>query len=228
MSLDAAIRLTGILIGFAYFLQSLEHLKRPADGRFFFALRAGAALWLMSGFAPPAAAALLFILGILGLQKFDGPYNGGSDRMGLLILWTLLVGELASPVLLREAAFGYLALQLTLSYFLAGAVKLRDPEWRDGRALTRIFRDSIYPVSESLRGWAERPARMRALGGAMLAFELLFPLCLLHPATLKAGLAVAFVFHVGNALILGLNRFVWVWLAAYPAVVWFQTRVLGG
>ena len=40
MTLESAIRLTGLLIGFAFFLQSIEHLFRARDGRVFFAVRA--------------------------------------------------------------------------------------------------------------------------------------------------------------------------------------------
>jgi len=34
------------------------------------------------------------------------------------------------------------------------------------------------------------------------------------------------VFHLGNACIFGLNRFFWVWLAAYPSILWLQGRIL--
>ena len=37
--------------------------------------------------------------------------------------------------------------------------------------------------------------------------------------------SLATLFHLGNALLFGLNRFFWIWLAAYPALLWFQQRV---
>ncbi|MBX3016438.1 MAG: HTTM domain-containing protein [Bdellovibrionaceae bacterium] len=227
MTFESALRLCGILVGFAFFLQSLEHLHRPRDGRAFFAARAFTSLWLMSGIFAPVAAAVLFIFGIESLRKFDGPYNGGSDRMGLLVLWTVLIGELATWPLVREVAFGYLALQLVLSYFMAGLVKIRDPQWRNGEAMARIFRASIYPVSDSRRAWGDRPGLMFALGWGTLAFELLFPLALIRPESLLVALGLAFTFHIANAFILGLNRFVWTWLAAFPALIWFQAKMMG-
>jgi hypothetical protein len=51
----------------------------------------------------------------------------------------------------------------------------------------------------------------------VIAFECAFPLALID-ARLLSLLGIAF--HVVNARVLGLNRFLWAWLAAYPAL-WF-------
>lgn len=227
MTLESAIRLTGLLIGFAFFLQSIEHLFRARDGRVFFAVRAVFSLWLISGILPTVAAAALFIMGVQGLRKFDGPYNGGSDRMGLLVLFAVLVAELGSVRIVKEAAFGYLAAQLVLSYVCAGFVKLRNPEWRDGRAMSRLFQFSFYPVSESLRAWGNNVSLMKLMAWSTLIFEILFPVFLVTPGSLALGLTLALAFHIANAFILGLNRFVWVWLAAFPSLLWFQAKILG-
>jgi hypothetical protein len=37
---------------------------------------------------------------------------------------------------------------------------------------------------------------------------------------------VAAAFHLANACLFGLNRFLWIWLAAYPPLLWFQERVI--
>jgi len=91
-----------------------------------------------------------------------------------------------------------------------------------------VFQFSAYPVAEDLRALAGRPRLLLAASWAVMLFELLFPLALLHPAALVAALAGAALFHLANALLFGLNRFFWVWLAAYPALLWFQHRVFGG
>ena len=51
----------------------------------------------------------LALLSLLSLHRFQGAYNGGSDRMGLLILWSVLAAHLAPAGFWSEAAFGYLA-----------------------------------------------------------------------------------------------------------------------
>ncbi|MEN8837498.1 MAG: HTTM domain-containing protein, partial [Celeribacter marinus] len=66
-----------------------------------------------------------------------------------------------------------------------------------------------------------------AMSWAVMGFELAFPLTLLHPIALMAGLLVAASFHFSNALFFGLNRFFWIWICAYPSILWFQGRVFG-
>ena len=61
-----------------------------------------------------------------------------------------------------------------------------------------------------------------------MGFELLFPLCLLTQPTLIVGLGIAATFHFANACLFGLNRFFWIWLAAYPSLLWFQGRLMSG
>jgi hypothetical protein len=42
------------------------------------------------------------------------------------------------------------------------------------------------------------------------------------------GLTLAALFHFVNACLFGLNRFFWIWLAAYPSLLWLQQRVGAG
>ena len=58
-----------------------------------------------------------------------------------------------------------------------------------------------------------------------MLFELAFPMGFVHPALLKTTLAIAFAFHVANACLFGLNRFVWLWAASYPSLFWLQAQI---
>jgi hypothetical protein len=127
---------------------------------------------------------------------------------------------------LQEIFFGYLGLQLILSYFISGRVKIINPEWRNGIALRKVFQFSAYPVSESLRDWANWPKLLLLMSWLVIGFELLFPLSLLSPTLLFIGLGIAATFHLANACIFGLNRFFWIWIAAYPSIIWLQTRII--
>jgi len=225
MSFEWALRLTEVLLGFAVLLQSLEHLSLRADSKGIFAFRAICSLILISGFATPFAAPFLFVSGIWLIKKYQGPFNGGSDRMTLLALLCLSVASLAPQTNLRELALGYLGIQLLLSYFVAGIVKLRNPEWLNGIALQKIFCESRYPTSRSIRSWGKHRPLMLIGGIVILLFEILFPMFMLTAQSLWAGLAIAFLFHLLNAWLLGLNRFVWAWLAAFPALIWLQERI---
>ncbi|MEM6627292.1 MAG: HTTM domain-containing protein [Pseudomonadota bacterium] len=227
MSLDDALRWTEILLAIAFLQQSFEHLKAGRSEQKLFAPRIALSGLLLAGVGTPWVSLALLGLAMLILRRFQGPYNGGADRMGLLILCCLCGAQFASDPRWREIIFGYLALQLTLSYVVSGWVKIVNPDWRSGRALHDVFAYSAYPVSEAMRAWADRPRILLVASWSVMLFEVLFPLALISQTTLIVGLSIAALFHLANAVLFGLNRFVWAWLAAYPSILWFQDRIFG-
>ena len=226
MTLETAIRLTEILLGFAFVQQSFEHVKSFSSEKYLFMARLLLAILLIIGFQTIWVVSLLLLLGLIILQRFQGPYNGGADRMGLLILCCLCLVHFAPTPRLQEIAFGYLALQLVLSYFISGGVKIINRDWRSGRALSDVFQFSAYPVSEQLRLWIKFPHLLLFMSWAVMTFELLFPFSLLSSVSLALALIIASIFHFANACLFGLNRFFWVWIAAYPSILWFQYRIM--
>lgn len=225
MELEHAIRLTEILMGFAFAQQSIEHFKSATNERLLFIPRLILSLLLIAGFHTAWVTLLLLLIGLAILQRFQGPYNGGADRMSLLILSCLCLAHFAPTQYWKEIAFGYLALQLVLSYFISGWVKVVNPEWRSGRALCDVYQFSAYPVSESLRGWAKSPGLLLFMSWGVIVFELVFPASLLSTTTLAIALVIAACFHFSNACNFGLNRFFWIWVSAYPSILWFQQRI---
>jgi len=227
MEFETALRLTEILLAFALFQHSIEHLRGLKDEFYVFTIRIILCVFLIFGVWTPWVCMALTILSLFILTRFQGPYNGGSDRMGLLVLWCLTAIHFMPATLLKEAIFGYLGIQLLLSYFISGWVKIINPDWRSGQALKHVFSFSAYPASERLRSLAHYPKLLYIASWAVIIFELLFPLTLLTQTTLVIGLSVAALFHFTNACLFGLNRFFWIWIAAYPAVIWLQHRLFG-
>ena len=224
MSFDLALRATEVLLAWAIFQQSAEHLWGPRRDLWIYALRLVLSLLLMSGVVSGPTLAALWCLQAALLLRYDGAYNGGSDKMTILILTCLgcatwLTGPLA------EVALGYLAVQLVLSYAVSGWVKLANADWRRGSALRDVFEMSAYPVSEAVRRLASHRQKILIGSWAVIGFEVLFPLSLFCAATLQVALAVAAVFHLANACLFGLNRFFWIWIAAFPSLLWLQTQL---
>jgi hypothetical protein len=224
MTLELAVRLAEILLGFAIFQQSLEFLRGHGLEQKLALIRAPLAILLMLGIYPLWVESALLVTFLLLIKRFHGPYNGGSDTMSMLVLLCLWLANLAPSRMWQEIALGYLALQLTLSYFQSGLVKIENLEWRSGKALREVFAFTAYPVSESLRNLAAKPGLLVFASRAVIIGELLFPLALLHSVTLAVALLTTGIFHVANAVLFGLNRFVWSWLAAYPSLIWLQYR----
>lgn len=220
MTFDLALRLTEILLALALIQRAAEDFRHAPV---LFGAQILCATALLCGLSPAVVA--LWGLGLVQLARFRGPYNGGSDKMVLLITTCVMAAHLFPTM--AEVALAYLAVQLVLSYAVSGWVKLRNTEWRDGTALAEVFAFSIYTNSEDLRALGQRPAMMRGASWGVIGFELAVPLALVSQITLCAALGVAALFHLTNALLFGLNRFVWAWIAAFPALIWFQGQILG-
>ena len=228
MTLELALRATEVLLALAFLQQSAEHIVGSREAASLFVPRALMSILLLIGGFSPWVLLALSAHSLLILHRYQGPYNGGSDRMGLLILYCLCLSRWLPTGVIAEAAFGYLGVQVILSYFISGQVKVVNPEWRSGRALQDVFQFSAYPVAESLRAMADHPRMLWFASWAVMSFEILFPLSILNATTLFLALGVAIMFHIANACLFGLNRFVWFWIAAYPSILWLQTRLLLG
>lgn len=228
MTFEIALRLSEILLALALIQQSAEHFAGPLEERILFGARVALAVFLLIGAQTGWVLWALFALAVIQLHRFQGPYNGGADKMALLIITCLAVARSAPTQQWQELALGYLAVQLVLSYVVSGWVKLANPDWRSGAALRDVFAYSAYPVSTSLRSWADLPRVMQGASWAVIGLEVLFPLALVQSNLLILGLFSTAAFHLANACIFGLNRFFWIWLCAYPSLIWFQDRVFSG
>jgi len=183
-------------------------------------LRLLAALALGVGVGPGMAPFLLLTQVAIGV-RFRGTFNGGSDSFSVVLLCALSLAELLperAPV--QRAALLYIAVQLTLAYFVSGVAKLKHPEWRSGLALAGFLRSGRYGTPRALLRALDGPVRISALSMLVLGFECAFPLAWSGPGACGAFIALGLGFHLATWLLFGLNRFVFVWAAAYPALWW--------
>ena len=228
ISMEHAVRISEIILAIAYVQQSAEYLRGLQSERIIGAVRLILSILLLVGFQTIYVEIGLLVIAMILLQRFQGPYNGGSDCMSILVLLCLFLSHIAPTNFWKEIALGYLAFQLMFSYFQSGYIKVINSDWRNGRALQDVFTITAYPVSENIRRWAKSPRLMFIMSWIVILFELLFPLALLHQSLLITTLVVAAIFHLANALLFGLNRFFWIWPAAYPIILWFQARIFAG
>lgn len=161
----------------------------------------------------------IFCLGVLSLKRFGGPYCGGSDLMTLQLSLCMAVAESTSNTTIRFGAAIYLSIQVCLSYWQSGWVKIVNPQWRSGQALREVFAFTHYPVSEHTRRWAQYPRLLWLMGWLIMLVEFLFPLSVYHRAAFFAALIFMGLFHLANVWLFGLNRFFWIWLATYPTLI---------
>jgi hypothetical protein len=164
-------------------------------------------------------ALFLLVTQVAICVRFRGTFNGGSDMLSVVLLGALSLAQAFSGSRVAQtAALLYIAVQVTLSYFMAGLAKLRHAEWRSGAALASFLGNYGAPawVSRALDG----RTRLALSSWGVLGFECGFPLAWSGPRACALLVVVGLCFHLGAWLSFGLNRFVFVWAAAYPALYW--------
>ena len=186
------------------------------------ALRVPAALSLWAPLPDRARLAADAALTGSSLALYPRHHYGtdGSDQVAFLVQGaaTLARAGRRDPRLV-DAALWTVALQGVLSYGVSGWAKLAGPSWRDGKALEGVTRTLTYGDRRAWRFFKRHPQIARTMGSGVLAMECLFPSVFLGKGR-AAGpmLAAASGFHVGNARIMGLGRFVWSFMSMHPAV----------
>jgi hypothetical protein len=178
-----------------------------------------AALALACGLVS-ACYAVLTIGGVQG-------YNGG-DAMGKIIFLTAAIAFGINSKWSAPLALYFLTLQLCLSYLTPGAFRLFDRSWHSGRRLRGILRTEAFGRLTLWNFTRSRPWLFGLLSAGIVSFECTFLIAIVLPAPcLWYYLAAGTFFHVTNAIVMGLNTFVWTFVGLYPAVIWVvYSRVL--
>ena len=225
MTLATAIYYAECFAGFSFSLQSIEYYFTANASKLNSMIRLIASLALLLHFAILPSELIILGTNLFLLYRYQGPYNGGSDCIGNLLLISLTATHCFHEIYYKELVTGYFAIQLIYSYFQSGYVKLANAEWRNGSALRDVFLVTAYPRTEAIREWGYHVRILCVMGWAIMLFEILFPLTLLSKTTLLIALCLGMLFHLANALLFGLKRFFWIWFSGYPLLIWFQERI---
>lgn len=183
-----------------------------------------------NAFLHPAAHA--FALATVVATSFALSYRSifgqdGSDQMSSLIFVSLLIASLTpSNAIVREAALAFIAAQAVLSYLVAGIAKAAGPVWRNGDATLLIFNTQGYGLESVARVLFAVPAAARLLTWTVVVMECTFPLVFVAgPRWCWIFLGWGLAFHLLNAVVMGLNSFLWAFGAAYPAIIFCLLRL---
>lgn len=174
---------------------------------------------LLGVIMPSALSAGVMLVASLWLvYHYDGLFNGSSDVLAIQVLGACLVASLWPQF--EKASLIFVAVQSLMSYFVAGLSKAWRKEWLTGTALYQILRHSNACQISQLRTFLlNRPGLVLSASIAVIAFECLFPIVLVKPDLVWIFLILGVLFHLGNFMIFGLNRFFFVWMATYPAIL---------
>jgi hypothetical protein len=155
--------------------------------------------------------------------RFRGTFNGGSDSMTLVVVSAAFVASLWPAA--TSSALWYIGIQTGLSYFVAGNVKLKEPRWRNGETLRALLTFANYSLPQRVKVWirSARKSQLQAASWLAISFECFFPIVFISQTFCLAYLMAGLVFHLSNVYILGLNRFLFAWLATYPAIFYLAS-----
>lgn len=149
-----------------------------------------------------------------------------ADRMQTVVLAGVAGGLASQSSHGATVALMFIALQGVLAYGIAGSLKLIDPAWTRGDVLPKILgAEGMDRTALADRLW-RHPSLGRSFCWMLMAWECSGLVVLVAPAwALGAWLGVALVFHLGCAVVMGLNRLFWSFLATYPAIIFVNGLV---
>jgi hypothetical protein len=179
--------------------------------------------------AIPSASPILWTLLLMThlLVHFRTCYGlDGADQMLLIVTLALFVDAIIPDDGVRMLSLAFIAAQSCLSYFVSGIAKLFGKTWRTGAAVREIITTRSFGVHWAARLLERFPQASVGLTYFILVFECTFPVVvLLSPPYSLAYVVVGCVFHIVNAHVMGLNMFVWAFLATYPSILFWSSRI---
>ncbi|WOX26481.1 hypothetical protein [Streptomyces solicathayae] len=177
---------------------------------------------LLGPWNPLGYLALLTALAVrlaMGQRRILG--SDGAEQLTTLVLLSVALAGFPPFSAARTAlAVGFIAAQLVLCYTTSGVSKLASPVWRGGAAVGDIIGTQTYGLHLAARALGRVPFGSPGLGWAVMLFEAAFAAALFGPPwVVLSALGAALLFHLGCAVVMGLNDFLWAFPATYPCVL---------
>jgi hypothetical protein len=145
--------------------------------------------------------------------------DGGEQMMNIVLIASTIGLTFSSMPSVGGAAGTFIALQSCLAYFAAGMAKLLSSIWRSGDAIRGIVNTHTHGSHRLFALLTRHPRLSVGLNWGLIGAETAFPLVLIVPKEFCVlVLTLGFLFHLSNAVVMGLNNFVWAFLATYPCI----------
>lgn len=156
---------------------------------------------------------------LISYRRVDG-YNGG-DSMAKVVLLTGAICFLSQSNEILKVGLIFISFQLILAYTTPGLLRLFDSNWRNGKKLMYILRMETFSKKYVYDFFNKRKALIPLTAIAIVIFESFFGLSIFLPFNLLLFvLILGFIFHLTNAIVMGLNTFLWAFVGSYPAFIW--------
>lgn len=152
--------------------------------------------------------------------------KNGSDQIALILLVSLFVAALPTEGnFSQNIALYFIAGQSCLAYSSSGLAKLFSTSWRSGSALSGIMNTKTFGNRLFAKILHNRVRMSQLVGWQVIIFECLFPIVLLTTEYAWVFFLLGILFHLGVAVTMGLNSFLWSFLATYPAIYFCSKKI---
>ncbi len=146
----------------------------------------------------------------------------GSDSLSNILNAAIFISlAFAGIDGVQEAGIIFIAAQLLQGYFISGILKLRAKEWTRGTAVYRVANTIAFGSAHAanlLFRLGKRANLVLCIG--ICLWEVLFFVSLFLPLNIfLIFLLSGFLFHLLNAAVMGLNRFLITFTAGYPSLI---------
>jgi hypothetical protein len=152
----------------------------------------------------------------------------GSDQIQLIVLIALFLStQFWASDLIVFYGILFIAIHSVLSYFTSGISKLFSLPWRKGEAFYQIMNTVSFGDKKVAQLFHQRSTLGIITCWIVIVFECIFPFVFIMPTEiLIIFLSIAFLFHIANAIIMGLNVFSWAFLATYPSIIYINQAIM--
>jgi hypothetical protein len=158
-------------------------------------------------------------------HRFGGE-DGGDQMLSIMSATFTLCLALGFGNGVLEAGVLFMGAQAILAYTTAGIAKLASAQWRSGMAMRGILSTRTYGMRSLATVVQKWPALAYVLCWGTISLETAFVVAPMLPQqALLVLVAVAAMFHVAVAIAMGLNGFVWSFVATYPAIFYLNQVV---
>lgn len=174
----------------------------------------------------------ILLLGALSISSLLFTFRSvvgldGADQMNGIITITLFLVYAIDEEVIYKAGLIFIAAQSILSYLVAGIAKLRSVKWWNGQAVFEIMNTRTYGYRSVANKLSQAPRFVNIiLCRSVILFEIFFIALLFLPSPgLYIFIGLGILFHLYNAVAMGLNNFFWAFLATYPALLYVHTLI---
>lgn len=164
---------------------------------------------------------LLMVAAInLIMQVRNSQSNDGSDQMSAVCFIALALAAVINTELSKSFALFFIAAQAALAYGTSGFLKMMKKGWYTGEYPIEVLKTASYGDRQVLAITLKRKLLAQAFGLMVVFGDCLLSLSFAFPPGICIYILGFGVFlHIGIGRVMGLNTFMWSYIATYPAIL---------